>query len=98
MQDKLKKIIENYGVLHQLKHFQSETYELAEAILFNELTTNFYGDREHIVEEIADVMVMLEQFKLHYGIKEEELKDIMEYKINRQLERIKKENNNVQQR
>lgn len=47
---------------------------------------------EHIIEEIVDVQVMLDQFKCFFGITDEDIKDVMEYKINRQLERIKNEN------
>lgn len=89
--EKLKKIINTYGVTHQLKYFQSEVYELTEAILWNGLTTNHYLDKEHIAEEIADVMVMLKQFQLNYGIKDEEIEDIMKFKIDRQIGRIENE-------
>ena len=91
MNDKLLKIIETYTPLSQLKYFQSEVYELTEAILCNELTTNAYGDVEHVAEEIADVMVMLKQFQLWYRIKDEKIQEIMEFKINRQLRRIEGE-------
>lgn len=91
MEDKLKKIISHYGVTAQLKYFQSEVYELTEAILWNELTPSTWHDTEHITEEIADVMVMLKQLQLHYHIRDEEIKDIMEFKINRQIERIERE-------
>ena len=91
MNDELKKIIKHYGVTHQLKYFQSEVYELTEAILWNGLTTNHYLDKEHIAEEIADVMVMLKQFQLYYCIKDKEIEDIMKFKIDRQIDRIKNE-------
>ena len=89
MNDKLKQIIKHYGVLPQLKYFQSEVYELTEAMLWNEfdeLVTRH--SKEHIAEEIADVMVMLKQFQLYYCIKDEEIEDIMKFKIDRQLKRI----------
>lgn len=91
MNEKLKKIIKHYGVTPQLKYFQSEVYELTEAILWNELTPHTYADKEHITEEIADVMVMLKQFQLYYCIKDEEIEEIMKFKIDRQIERIDKE-------
>lgn len=91
MNDKLKQIIEHYGVAHQLKYFQSEVYELTEAILWAYLTPDTWHDKEHIAEEIADVMVMLKQFQLYYDIGDEEIKDIMEFKIDRQIGRIKDE-------
>ena len=43
---------------------------------------------ENIKEEIADCMVILEQFKLHYGISNEEITKIFWEKVNRTLERI----------
>lgn len=47
---------------------------------------------EHITEEIADVMVMLKQFQYYYEIEDEQIEEIMNYKIERQLDRIEKEN------
>lgn len=91
MEDKLKQIIKHYGVLPQLKYFQSEVYELTEAILWEGFTTNNYIDTKHIAEEIADVMVMLKQFQLYYCIKDEEIEDIMKFKIDRQIDRINNE-------
>ena len=35
--------------------------------------------------------VMLKQFQLYYCIKDEEIEDIMKFKIDRQIERIEKE-------
>lgn len=100
--DKLLKIINHYGVKPQLKHFQSEVFELNEAIVTHELKssveyeiplTEIIGTKEHIAEEIADCYVMIEQFRLYYDISLEQLKEIGEYKINRQIERIENESN-----
>ena len=100
MGEDLLKIINHYGVIPQLKYFQSEVFELNEAII--EYETLYNNDstmkqleacKNHIAEEIADVLVMLNQFRLYYGITDEEVKDIMMSKIERQLERIKNENN-----
>lgn len=102
MKDKLLEIINHYGVMHQLKYFQSEVFELNEAIITfekSEEESEYSGvsvsrlaqEREHIVEEIADVMVMLEQFKLYYDISSEEITNIFWSKVDRQLERIKNE-------
>ena len=95
MKDKLLKIINHYDVNHQLKYFQSEIFELNEAIMmyeFEEEGGNYYiSYKEHIAEKIADVMVMLEQFRYHYGIKNETIERIMEEKIDRQLQRIEDE-------
>lgn len=99
MNKELLKIINHYGVSKQLKYFQTEVFELNEAIIQYEVA---YGDicyseeamkgqRQHIAEEIADVMVMLEQFRIYYGINTGEVGEIMNYKIKRQIERIENE-------
>ena len=85
MNHKLKQIIKHYGVLPQLKYFQSEIFELNEAIITCE---EAYHDKAPIVEEIADVMVMLKQFQLYYGIEDIEIQRVMEFKVDRQLKRI----------
>lgn len=101
MNGKLWEIINHYGVNKQLKYFQSEVFELSEAILNHEiLRKELHGFKlkeakkeliDNITEEIADVLVMLEQFKLYYDILEEEVQEIMEEKVDRQLNRIREE-------
>lgn len=95
MKEDLLKIIDYYGLSKQLKYIHSEYFELDEAI-FDYMTRdeNMYQDREHIAEEIADIMVMLKQFQYYYTISDEEIEKIMQYKIKRQLERIEKEKEN----
>ena len=44
--------------------------------------------REHVIEEIADVMVLLKQIQLYYNIPTDEIHEIMLIKIERQLQRI----------
>ena len=96
MQKKLKRIIDNYGVNNQLRKFNEETFELNEAIIKKEIEYCFCEttkkmdeyNTNHIAEEIADCYVMLEQFKLYYGISDEEIKKLMDYKIDRQIDRI----------
>lgn len=99
MKDKLLSIIDYYGVKAQLKYFQTEVFELSEAII-NEMDDDFTyyeqvekSHQKHIAEEIADVQVMLHQFQQAYNIKSEDIIEIMKYKINRQLERIESEQN-----
>ena len=91
MKDDLLKIISTYGVLPQLKYFQSEVFELNEAIFEKEKIGAYPGieERKHIAEEIADCTVMLKQFQYYYGIEDKEIEEVMKYKIDRQLERIK---------
>lgn len=111
---KLREIINHYGITKQLKYLQSEVFELNEAVIkYEESKRNpldvivsviepifaYINNREpinikeNIAGELADVMVMLKQIQLHYDIKTETINEIMSYKINRQLERIKGESN-----
>ena len=96
MKEKLSKIIEHYGVMPQLKYFQSEVFELNEAIICEEISkrddeANNYKSIKDIAEEIADVTVMLLQFKEYYHIDDKDILEIMNKKIERQLERMKNE-------
>ena len=102
MKEDLLKIIKHYGIFHQQRKLQEEVFELQEAITTHELKksveyeiplTEIIGTKEHITEEIADCLVMLEQFIEHYEISRFDIAKIMEQKINRQLERIKGELN-----
>ena len=91
-EDKLLKIINTYGVIPQLKYFQSEVFELNEAIIIEEdrkkhLKLNCFCT-DDIAEEIADCYVMLEQFRRYYKISNEKMVEIMKEKIDRQLTRI----------
>jgi NTP pyrophosphatase (non-canonical NTP hydrolase) len=92
MENKLKKIINNYGTLNQVRKFNEECYELTEAIFDYEYTEDSDKNgklKEHIAEELADVMVLLEQFKLYYGLTSEEITKIFWSKVDRQLERMR---------
>lgn len=101
MEQKLLKIINHYGVNHQLRKLNEECFELVEAtrnyeeqkivceLCCEKLHTD--KEKEHITEELADCMVLLEQFKLYYGITSEEITKIFWSKVDRQLERMKEE-------
>lgn len=97
MKDRLLQIINHYRVMPQLKYFQSEVFELNEAIIKYENIPNGIYEyikneyKEHIAEEIADCMVMLKQFQYYYGITDKEIINNMQFKIKRQLERIENE-------
>jgi len=92
MEENLLKIINHYGINKQLKYIHSEYFELDDAILnYIYIDENKYQDREHIAEELADVMVMLKQFQYYYGIDDEDIETIMKQKIERQLKRIEDE-------
>lgn len=90
MKEDLLKIIQHYGVNAQQRQFAEEVFELQEAITQYEEPRR-YCSTEHIAEKIADVMIMLNQFKAYYEIPNETILVFMRGKVNRQLERIKNE-------
>lgn len=79
----IQKIAEYYGLDNQLNKTIEECAELIQALVKLE-------SRENTIEEIADVQIMLKQM-LYLLDCEKEVEKVMEYKINRQLERIKEE-------
>lgn len=90
MEKDLLKIIKHYGVIPQLKYFQSEVFELNEAIIrYDEADDDELIN--HIKEEIADVLCMLRQFQYEFGFKDEDIDKIIEFKVNRQLARMENE-------
>lgn len=81
--NKLRKIIDHYGQEHQIAKATEELHELIQAIIED--------DKDHITEEMADVVVMLWQLVVIYDIDVLEILKIMDYKINRTIKRIEKE-------
>lgn len=86
MENKLLTIFNTYGKSHQVSKLLEEVGEFIETVM-NE-------DKENMVQEMADCMVMLKQFQYYYGITDEEIINNMQFKIKRQLERIKNEKSN----
>lgn len=101
MKEDILEIINHFGVQPQQRKLQEEVFELQEAITTHELKktveyeiplTEIVGTKEHIIEEIADVLHLLEQFKLYYDISNEDIKEIFQAKVKRTIERINDEN------
>ena len=93
---RLKKIADHYGLASQLNILQEELSELIQAV-----SKYRRGDHYHILEEIADVEIMLEQVKYLLGnpeiprvVVDEFIKITREDKIKRQLNRIQEEAGN----
>lgn len=96
MKQDLLEIINNYGVDNQLRKFNEECLELEEAIIKYETLKDYYFKntnwlKDHITEELGDVTVMLKQFRAYYGITDEEIEEVMLYKIERQKKRMEEE-------
>lgn len=73
-------IFRHYGTENQKKQLIQELSELIVAITKNDL--------ENIIEELADVQVMLDQFKIANPELQRKSESIMLMKVKRQLARI----------
>lgn len=90
---KLLFIINTYGTHSQQDKAIEEMSELQKVILKHRRNPS-EEMRQDIIDEIADVSVMLEQLKIIYSC-HKEVEKRMDYKIDRQIQRIKKKYNIV---
>lgn len=58
--------------------------------LIKELTKNLRGEKENIVEEIADVEIMLEQLIFMKNLRKA-IDEVKDFKVNRLIKKIKKD-------
>jgi NTP pyrophosphatase (non-canonical NTP hydrolase) len=90
MKEKLLKIIQHYGAANQRKKLCEEFMELQD-----ELANVVNGKPENILTELADVIALTLQFMTISGysfdLLEKNLKDEINFKIQRQLDRISEE-------
>ena len=82
----LTTIVEHYGVYTQENKAIEECSELIKEISIN---NNGINNIEALIDEIADVEVMINQLKIIFYCFGE-VEERIDYKINRQLERMKK--------
>lgn len=82
-----KQIFKHYGTENQLNKTTEEAGELVQAIAKyrNEPSEE---NREHLAEECADTLIMIQQLNEIVGDKVDEF---VQYKLNRQLKRIEVE-------
>lgn len=97
IREKIFEVAESYNIEDQIDVLIEEMSELTKALLKNRRAQNGHTDTpvghtvQNIIEEIADVQIMLLQIN-YLGDFEGDVIDIMNYKLDRQLERIKKQN------
>lgn len=99
----IQKLADYYGFDNQSDKTIEECAELIQAIeKYKENERNNYMNedekqeyRQHMIEEIADVQIMLDQLVYLLNC-EEEMKKVIEYKVKRQLERIRKEKEQIE--
>lgn len=89
MEKILVKAIAKYGE-KQLDMVQEECAELIQAISKWKRYNNTKA-KLNIIEEVADVTIMLEQLKIMFGITEEILQDEIDCKIDRLEKRMEEE-------
>lgn len=87
-----KKAIDLYGEKAQKLMAIEEMSELTK-----EICKDFRGklDREHLIEEMADVLIMLDQMLLMYKVSGEEVRLMRIKKVERLKERLEKQNDEI---
>lgn len=85
MRERIRVIATHYGLEHQLRQLAEECCELAveanHSIRRGGITVN-------LINEIADVEIMIEQIKYLAKIDRDDIDEVKEIKINRQIERM----------
>ena len=87
-------IINHYGVEHQQRKLAEENYELQSVITEVELRDQDYICKRHediLIDEIADNLIMLAQFIQYYDLPIDKIDKRIDYKLDRQEERMKKD-------
>ena len=80
-----KIVLEKKGITHQTMVLGEELSELNQAAS-KAVRYGTNDAKEHLSEEIVDVIVMLKQFMFYYNVSEKEIEDIVSWKLGR-LER-----------
>jgi hypothetical protein len=90
MDERIKQIAEYYGYESQIDQTCEECGEFI--VARSKVRRNVPGAWDNLVEEVADLSIMVDQMKLIIG--EDKINEIREQKLRRQLDRIKEENKN----
>ena len=98
-EQKIQYIADHYGYEPQSRQLIEEMAELTVALNKAwrshpndvEVPNMGYENYKNILEEMADTLIMVWQIKYLLGVGEGELADIVEQKLDRQIERIKSE-------
>ena len=83
--DKLQMIADHYGIKKQLRQLAEECSELAVEASHSARK----GTTVKIIEEIADVQIMIEQIIYLAKIDRCDIEDCINYKLDRQMKRMK---------
>lgn len=89
---KVYRIAKHYGLKKQKQQALQELNELSGVLLRRkDQIPNKAEHKNNLIDEIADVYVMLEQLKRLYHLKDRDVSDRITFKLNRQIERIEQE-------
>lgn len=85
----IKKLIKKNGIRYQSGIAQEECAELIQAIskCLRSKETIPIKERINLIEEMADVMICIQQLQIMYHVTDEELHAIKQYKEKRLIER-----------
>ena len=88
--ERIKTIADHYGIKKQLRQLAEECSELAVEASHSERK----GTTVKIIEEIADVQIMIEQIIYLARIDRCDIQDCINFKLDRQMKRMEKEETN----
>ena len=86
---RIMEIADHYGIEKQLHQLAEECSELAVEASHSARK----GVTVKIIEEMADVLIMMEQVIYLSGIDRKDIDDCIQYKLDRQMKRIKEGEN-----
>ena len=87
-EEAIRYIADFYGPIHQLRQLEEECCELA---LEASHSAREKSMKIGLIEEVADVEIMIAQIKHLFSIAEEDIREVKAEKIQRQLNRIVEE-------
>lgn len=98
LQEKQLQIIKHYGPDYQLKRLTEECGELIVAIAKFQRSAQYLNIKKRVpsnelnnlISEMADVENLIEQIKFDYGLINGGVERVKKYKVDRELDRIKK--------
>ena len=92
-EEKVKRIADHYGLRNQLQKLAEECSELSVESMHY---IRERGGTERISEEMVDVLIMIQQIIYLLGDDVEKLGQYADFKLDRQLGRIKREQEQIQ--
>ena len=107
MDERLKAIADHYLLADQTIKAKEELAELSDEINIlhwdyrswwscnDDEAIYIPSNRNELIGEIADVQIMIEQLIYLLNIEQKEIDKVREFKLNRQIERIRAENENT---